>query len=657
MEKKNKNMTTQDVITGVQNMEKEKRKISIFSKKDKGKIKVRSKKSKLIRRFVKIAAVLIVIAVIFNIVMNRIKSTISTDSTEVEYTVEEATRRDVTTVLSSSGTIAPLNIYDITTLVEGDVIEANFEEGDTVEKDQVLYQLTTDEVDSDIEDAEKSVTRAQDSYDKAVASYDKQVEKMADYEEDYAEAKADYDEALAEYNKALAQYDDAAIKASAGGVVTTLYVEEGDSVQENTKIADIYDDSTMILKVPFNAADVTSKWVGKTAEIEISGSFETIEGKVTEIGAESSTQSGNQIVKVVTIEVENPGSLTTTTTATATVSGTACNSAGTFEVGFETTLKADKTGDISEILIKEGSKVKSGDTILVFNKDNVEDYISTYSSELKSAESSLSTAKKSLETGEDNVENAQDSIDSAKETLEDAQDNYDEVVESLADTQITSPVTGVVVAKNTLVGDTISTSNVSQTLAEIYDISSVTFEMSIDELDIKTVEVGQTVNVTADAIEGTTFEGKITNVSLVSSSSGGVTSYPVTVQIDDVGELVVGMNVTGEIILESVENVITVPVDAIQRNNVVYVKDDTVTEAVGDVPAGFKSVEVTVGMSDDDYIEVTSGINEGDQVYVTRNSSGTTAMQGMGGMPGEGNFQGGGGQGGGSAPGGMPGNR
>ena len=46
----------------------------------------------------------------------------------------------------------------------------------------------------------------------------------------------------------------------------------------------------------------------------------------------------------------------------------------------------------------------------------------------------------------------------------------------------------------------------------IYDLSSLTFEMSIDELDIKEVEVGQKVAVTADAYEGQTFSGTVTNV-------------------------------------------------------------------------------------------------------------------------------------------------
>ena len=50
-------------------------------------------------------------------------------------------------------------------------------------------------------------------------------------------------------------------------------------------------------------------------------------------------------------------------------------------------------------------------------------------------------------------------------------------------------------------------------MAVIYDLSSITFSMSIDELDIRKVKVGQKVAVTADAFEGQSFSGTVTNVS------------------------------------------------------------------------------------------------------------------------------------------------
>ena len=191
-------------------------------------------------------------------------------------------------------------------------------------------------------------------------------------------------------------------------------------------------------------------------------------------------------------------------------------------------------------------------------------------------------------------------------------------------------------------------------MAVIYDLSEVTFEMSVDELDVRNVKVGQKVEITADAIEGKTFTGTVTNISLESSQSNGVTNYPVTVTLDEVGELLPGMNVDGRIILDEAEDTLMIPVDALMRGNRVYVKDDTVTQAQGSVPEGFRAVEVETGLINDEYVEILSGLSEGETVYVSESSkSGNVMMMPMG-------FDGGGGvrrEDGGGNRGGMGGPR
>ena len=52
------------------------------------------------------------------------------------------------------------------------------------------------------------------------------------------------------------------------------------------------------------------------------------------------------------------------------------------------------------------------------------------------------------------------------------------------------------------------------------------------------------------------------------------------------------------------------------RGNQVYIKDDSVKEQNGPVPAGFKAVEVETGLTNDSYVEIKSGLSEGDTVYV-----------------------------------------
>ncbi|MFR2693542.1 MAG: hypothetical protein ACLTBV_25125 [Enterocloster bolteae] len=121
----------------------------------------------------------------------------------------------------------------------------------------------------------------------------------------------------------------------------------------------------------------------------------------------------------------------------------------------------------------------------------------------------------------------------------------------------------------------------------------------------------------------------MTNVSLESTYSNGVSTYPVTVTLDDMGDLLPGMNVDGVITLEEANDVLAIPVDALMRGNQVYVKDDTVTEQQGPVPAGFRSVKVETGLASDTYVEITSGLSEGDVVYVAESSKNSSSFMMM----------------------------
>ncbi|WP_033166204.1 efflux RND transporter periplasmic adaptor subunit [Clostridium sp. KNHs205] len=589
------------------------------------------------KKLIKIIIILIIVAVVVIIGYQKfIAGKVRKSDSENTVQTAKVETRDIQNVLTSSGTIQPLNTYDVKTLVEGEVISAEFEEGEEVKEGQVLYQITTDTLDKKIETARTSVTRAEKNYDKAVDNYDK--------------AKASYEEAQSDYKEAAAKYKDLSLTSAAGGIITELMVKEGDTVQKGSQLAKIYDNSYMLLDIYFNSSDVTSSLVGKSASISIEDSTENLKGTVTKISSVEEVLSGNRLVKKVTIKVKNPGGITTTTMAAATIGSLSSSEEGTFKVLEDSVITADKAGEISKLLVKEGDKVTEGETIGVLDKE-------TYSDQLESYE-------KAVENAKDSMENMADSVESAKESIEDAESSLEEVIDTKTDYSITAPISGKVIRKDALEGDTI---NSQSSLCVIYDLSSVTFEMYVDELDVKSVAVNQEVNITADALENTEIHGVVTNISLESTTSGGVTQYPVTVRIDEVGELLPGMNVTGEIVIEKAEGVLAIPADALMRGDVVYVKDATAaatgnTKAedaeeadqsskenlfASNIPDGFKAVQVETGLTDGDYIEIKSGLTANDEVYVQRNSSGETQTM----MPGMFNIEGGqgmpgGGQGG-----------
>ena len=519
-----------------------------------------------------------------------------------------ATVGTLTSELTSSGTISPKDTYTITSLVEGTVLTADFEEGDQVTEGQVLYQIDASSVESDLKSSENSLARANKSYQQA----------------------------LEDYQEAVSNYSGNTYKSTRTGFIKKLNIQVGDKVGSNTDLAELYNDQTMKLKVAFLAGEAAAIPVGSQAVVTLTDTEEQLTGVVTAVSNMDEVLDGGRIVRYVTMEVENPGGLTTSHNATVTIGEFVCCSEGTFEAMTDTTMKASITGngslEVEELLVHEGDYVTSGTPLFRIKSKDVEDILDSY----------------------------QDAVDQAQEKIESAQSNADNKQETYDNYTITAPISGQVITKNVKAGDKIarSSSSSTSTLAVIYDLSEVTFEMSVDELDVGRVKVGQTVNVTADAIEGKTFTGKVTNISLQSSQSNGVTNYPVTVTLDEVGDLLPGMNVDGTIILDQVDDALMIPVDSLMRGNRVYVKDDSVTRQQGNIPAGFKAVDVETGISNDDYVQITSGLSEGDEVYVDSASSNTsTDMFQMGGMGGPDGGMGGGPGGGNGGQGGNVGSR
>lgn len=157
--------------------------------------------------------------------------------------------------------------------------------------------------------------------------------------------------------------------------------------------------------------------------------------------------------------------------------------------------------------------------------------------------------------------------------------------------------------------------------------------VNVDELDILSVTLNQEAEITFDAIEDQTFQGSVTKISNSSSSSGGVTKYPVQITIPKVDSMRIGMNASATITIENKEDILLIPMNALQEkgNKVfVYTSQDEEGTLSGET-------EIETGLSDGTNVEVVSGLSEGDTVYYNRtgSSSSSTEMEGfMGGMQG-----------------------
>lgn len=492
------------------------------------------------------------------------------------------TRGSITSQLSSSGVISPKDTYSLTSLVEGEVIAADFEEGDQVTEGQVMYQIDVSSMESELKSAATSMERANRSYEQAA--------------EDYEEARA--------------LYSGNTYKSTRSGFIKSLSVDVGDQISSNTQIASIYNDQTMKLKVPFLSGEAAQIGPGAQGTITLTDTGETLAGVVTAVSSLDEVLSGGRMVRYVTLETENPGGLSSNLWATVQIGGAVSAAEGSFEPVTDGAMAAEIKGNgslkIEALLVNEGDYVTEGTPLFLLDSGDVEDLLQDF---------------------KDQVDMAQESVDSAQSKLDSTQESYD-------DYTITAPISGQVITKNVKVGDKISrSSNSETTLAVIYDLSELTFEMSVDELDVGDVKVGQKVQVMADALEGQVFSGTVTNVSLESSQSNGVTNYPVTVTLDDPGDLLPGMNVDGIIQLDQAEDVLMIPVDALMRGNRVYVRDEAAEKGEGGAPEGFRAVEVETGLISEDYVEIVSGLEEGQEVYVSETSGRGSAMIQMGGIP------------------------
>ena len=486
---------------------------------------------------------------------------------ETTYTTASVEKRSIANALTGSGTLQPAASYTVTTLVSGEVLSDTFEEGDIVEKDQLLYTI-------DSSDVSTTETQAQTNYTQAL--------------------KAKYP------------------TADISGTVSEVYVSNGDAVSAGTELCRISASNDLTIDFQFSYAKDGDFYVGQPAKIYLNGYAGYIDGTVAQIGSSSVANGTGMKMTTVRVKAANPGLVSGDCTASAVVGNYTSYGQTTVKVGTGSTITASASGKVSGLTLMPGDSVSSGQRICTITGDSVDNQ-----------------------------------LQNAKASLENAQDRLD-------DYMVTSPITGTVVEKTVKAGDNVGTgSNSNNTLCIIYDLTYLEMTLNIDELDIDNVEVGQTVNVTSDAKEGQTFTGVVTKVSVVGTTSGGTTTYPVTVRIDDTDGLRPGMNVDAEIVLSSADGVLASPSLAVNRGDTVLVTSDSPSAANAleqEAPEGYAYVQVTTGVSDDSYIEITSGLQEGDTVAYLRTASSGSGNMMMGGMPSDM----GGGMGGGMPSGGMP---
>lgn len=502
-------------------------------------------------------------------------------STREQYAV---TRGNISSSITGSGVIKSSSTKKVSSEVSADVLKVNIKVGDTVSKGDVLFELDTSNINTQIRSGQKNISTSS----KNVNSYKEDIKNLNIY-------------------------------ASTSGYISDLNYSIGDSINKNSSAFKITSDDYYYLDCSFYYNSNVDIKVGDRATVFLASSLIEFTGEVSFVSTYKTISSEGLPLQSVEIKIPNPGYTIAGLSASATVHTETISIRSvdytTIEEVAPVQVKALASGTVTSINAKNGDFVNEGDLILSLSNDDLYEELS----------------------------NAQSNLSDAYEDLNNIKDNLDFYT-------ITAPIDGVITSVNILENDYV---RAETELCTIVNNDNLEFDISVDELDILDVKLGQEVKIEIDALDETKINpliGYVSEIALEGTTSNSVTTYPVTISLSGDSNIKIGFNCSAEIVTSNVEDVLIAPVDAIDSVKGKYyvtLEDNT-------------RKEVTVGTYNEDYIEITSGLSEGDVILLPEKKTasqsnkndekGSFNFSNMGGAPT--NMQGNGG--GGNRGGGMP---
>lgn len=232
-------------------------------------------------------------------------------------------------------------------------------------------------------------------------------------------------------------------------------------------------------------------------------------------------------------------------------------------------------------------------------------------------------------------------LKSQENTVEQRRAALTDAQTALANCSVRAPFGGIVTSVSVKRGDSSSTGTTIATLVTKQRVA----EISLNEVDVANIKVGQKVTLTFDAIENLTMTGTVAEVDTVGAVSQGVVSYGVKISFDTQNDSIKpGMSVSAAIVTAVKQNVLTIPGTAVKTSNgssYVLVPLDkqaaetsfqnaTITTAGIALATAPQRQTVEIGLANDSVTEVISGLSEGDIVVtrtITSSSSNTTQTQ------------------------------
>ncbi len=302
------------------------------------------------------------------------------------------------------------------------------------------------------------------------------------------------------------------------------------------------------------------------------------------------------------------------------------------------------SGTVAKIYVDYNSVVKKGDMLAELDPSLFQSNVDQSTAKLNNAKATLARATASLnykknnyqryknlyaknyvskdevELAYSNYQQALAEVSSANAEVNAAQATLNNNMTNLGYSKITSPVDGTVISRAVDVGQTVAASFNTPTLFEVAkDLTQMQIETSVSEADIGKIKVGQVAKYTLDGYQDKTFEGKVTQVRLASTTTNNVVTYTVIVSVDNSeGFVIPGMTANVSIITSDVKNALCVPNQALkftpQDNTQKYEKQGVWIKT----NTGLKRYDVELGAFDDNKTQIiTNEVQVGDKVCVS----------------------------------------
>ncbi len=261
------------------------------------------------------------------------------------------------------------------------------------------------------------------------------------------------------------------------------------------------------------------------------------------------------------------------------------SASGTLEALVTVEVGSQISGQVTEVLVDYNDRVRRGQVLARLDPENQRSSVEQSQAAIASAQAGVAQAQAqvalaqaeydrqkflfdrqiiaqaALDSAEASLRTARASEQSARAQVRQQQAQLRANQATLGRTTITAPIDGIVIDRQIEPGQTVASGlNVAVLFTLAQDMSRVQALVTVDEADIGSVRVGQTVRFTVDAFPDDNFTGQVTQIRVLPTTESSVVAYTVVVEADNPGErLLPGMTANADIILEEKRNVLRVP--------------------------------------------------------------------------------------------------